>query len=204
MKKRILLTLCFVAIAAIGAFAQQKVVLPQNSEGKICYTNEYTTSSSQDELFQNVSLWIVSAIGTDAIITKDQEKGEIVANCSKQAKSSYNPFSGAYNEFVSAMITFNVSDGKIKYTMERPSITGIYVGYGSRKTVTDMNEKYDAYVTAYQEKEAIEKDESLSKKERKSQLKEKNELIEDMEDSLFEAGKSLTEITEMIESGLFK
>lgn len=205
MKKRVILTLSFVALAMIGAFAQQKVVLPKNDEGKICYTNEYATNLSKDELFQNVSLWVVSALGSaDAIVSKDQEKGEIVANCSKQAKSSYNPFSGSYNEFVSAVITFNVSDGKIKYTMDRPTITGVYVGYGSNKTVTDMEEKYNLYVTACQEKEAIEKDESLSKKERKNLLKEKNEVIEDLEDSLFEAGKSLTEITELIESGLFK
>jgi hypothetical protein len=204
MKKRIILTLGVVALAISSAFAQ-KVTFPLNEDGKIFYSNEFKTDKSKSDLFENVNLWIASNFGSgDAIISKDAEKGEIVANATKQAKSSYNPFSGAYNEFVTVVMKFYVSDGKIRYTLDKPTLTGVYVGYGSKQTTEDMEEKYANYVKAYQEKEAIENDETLSKRDKKNMLKEKEEEIEDMEDSLFEAGNSIQEIVEMIESGLFK
>lgn len=204
MKRRFILTLSFIALTMCGAFAQ-KVEFPRNSEGKICYANEFETSKSKSDLFESVNLWIVSTFQTaDGIISKDPEKGEIVANGTKQSKASYNPFSGAYNEFVSFVMKFTVSDGKIKYTLDKPTLTGVYVGYGSNQTVSDLEDKYSEYVKAYQDKEAIEKDESLSKKEKKNMIKEKEDVIEDLEDSLTEAANTLREITTMIESSLFK
>lgn len=202
--KKIFVTICILALAISGAFAQ-KVTFPTDDKGRICYTNEFKTDQSKAELMENVSSWAVTTFQTNnAVFSKDEAKGEIMVNGSVKSKSAYNPFAGAFNEYVNFVIKFVVDDGKIAYTLYRPTLTQTYAGYGTNSKTSNMDDLYATYVKAYENINAAKNNPSLSKKEQKSIIKEAEDVIDEIEDSLVEAADALRNVTGMLESNLFR
>ncbi|MBO4655554.1 MAG: DUF4468 domain-containing protein [Bacteroidales bacterium] len=204
MKRKILITLCIVALTMGGGFAQ-KVIFPTDNRGRICFANEYETDQSKAELFESANLWAVSTFHAgDAVFSKDEEKGEIMANGTVKSKSSYNPFAGAFNEYVTFVIKFKVEEGKIAYTLYRPTITETYAGYGSNSKTSNLDDIYANYIEAYASIEAAKNDPSLSKKDQKNIIKVAESFIKDSEESLEEAYAAMRSVTKMLESNLFR
>lgn len=202
--KKIFFTICIVALATCGMFAQ-KVTFPTDNRGRICYTNEYQTDLSKVELMESVSAWAVTTFHTnDVIFSKDEAKGEIMVNGNVKSKSSYNPFAGAFNEYVNFVIKFVVNEGKIAYTLYRPTLTETYSGYGTNSKTSNMDEMYTSYVQAYSNIDAAKNNPSLSKKDQKAIIKDAETLIKETEESLEEASKSLLDVTKVLESNLFR
>ena len=102
------------------------------------------------------------------------------------------------------MIKFNVSDGKIAYSIYRPTLAETYAGFGTNQKTYNMDDKYAAYLKAYEDREMAKNDPTLSKKDAKNIIKAADEIIKDSEESLEEAEKSLHEVAKMIESNLFR
>lgn len=202
--KKIFVTVCIVALAICGAFAQ-KVAFPTDDKGRISYTNEFKTDQSKAELIEGISSWAVTTFHTNnAIFSKDETKGELMINGSVKSSSSYNPFAGAFNEYVNFVVKFVVDEGKIAYTLYRPTLTKTYSGFGSNSTTANMDDMYTNYVQAYESINAAKSNPSLSKKEQKSIIKQAEEVIDETEDSLEEAAKALHSVTSMLESNLFR
>ena len=192
-------------VFAFGSLSAQKVVFPTDSKGNICFTNEYEADQSKAELFEAANLWAVSTFKSgDAVFSKDMEKGELLANGTVKSKAAYNPFAGYFQEFVTFIIKFNVSDGKIKYTLYKPTLSETYAGYGTNTKTTNMDELYIEYVKAYANKERAKNDPTLSKKDQKSIIKAADEFIKDKEESLMEAETALRDLIRMMESNLFR
>lgn len=202
--KKIFAVLCVIAFTVSGVYAQ-KVVFPTDEKGRICYTNEFETDQSKAELFESCNLWAVTTFHTgDAVFSKDEAKGEVLANGTVKTKSAYNPFAGWFNEYVTFVVKFNVDDGKIKYTLYRPTLAETYAGYGTNQKTFNMDDKYAAYLKAYEDRERAKNDASMSKKEAKSIIKAANELIADMEESLGKAEEGMRDVAKMIETNLFR
>ena len=204
MKKSIFVA-SLMLILAMGGLSAQKVVFPTDNRGNICFTNEYETDQSKAELFENACLWPVTTFhASDAVFSKDEAKGEILANGTVKSKSAYNPFAGYFNEYVTFVVKFVVSEGKITYTLYRPTLTETYAGYGTNSKSTNMDEIYSNYVQAYANIEAAKSDPTLSKKDAKAIIKEAEKVIKDTEESLEEAEEALRSVVKMIESNLFR
>ena len=202
--KKIFATICIVALAISGLFAQ-KVTFPTDEKGRICYTNEFVTDQTKAELFESVNTWAATTFRSrDAILSKDENKGEVMVSGSTKSRSWYNPFAGTFNEYTNFVIKFMVEDGKITYTLYRPTLTETYAGYGSNSKTTNMDDMYTSYVQAYSNIDAAKNNPSLSKKEQKSIIKEAQEIIEDSEESLEEAGAAMLNVTKMLEDNLFR
>lgn len=190
---------------ALGSLSAQKVVFPTDSKGNICYTNEFETDQSKAELFESANLWAVSTFKSgDAVFSKDLEKGELLANGTVKSKVAYNPFAGYFQEYVTFIIKFNVSDGKIQYTLYRPTLSETYAGYGTNTKTINMDELYINYVKAYENIANAKTDPTISKKDQKKIIKEAGDFIKDKEESLEKAEESLRDVVKMIESNLFR
>ena len=189
--KKIFVTICILALAISGAFAQ-KVTFPTDDKGRICYTNEFTTDQSKVELMEGVNSWAVTTFHkSDAVFSKDEAKGEILVNGTVKSKSAYNPFAGAFNEYVNFVIKFVVDEGKITYTLSRPTLTETYSGYGTNSKTSNMDDMYTNYIQAFANIEAAKNDPTLAKKDQKAIMKEAKDVIEDTEESLGEAAEAL-------------
>jgi len=192
-------------IFAMGSLSAQKVVFPTDNRGKICYTNEFETDQSKAELFESANLWVVSTFHSrDAVFSKDMEKGELLANGTMRSKSDYKPSVGHFSEYVTFIIKFNVSDGKIQYILYHPTLLETYVGYGTNKKIYDMDELYQEYVKAYESKALAKSDPTLSKKERKSFIKVADDFVKEKEKSLELAADAMQDVVRMLESNLFR
>ena len=202
--KKAFVTLCVVALAISGAFAQ-KVKFPTDEKGKICFTNEATTTQSKADLFEEISAWSATHFsGSNAIISQDEDKGELLVNGAVKTKSAYNPFSGNHTEVVNFVIKFVVADGKISYTMHRFTLTYNYIGYGTSSNTTSMDQMYINYVQAYDNIKKAKSDPSISKKDQRSIIREAESVINDTEDSLEEAEKELRAVVKSLENSLLK
>lgn len=202
--KKLLTTLCLVAIFVFGAFAQ-KTVFPTDDKGNICYTNKYASSQSKAELFEAANLWAVTTFHSgDAVFSKDAEKGEVLANGTLKTRSSYNPFAGWFNEYVTFVVKFKVDEGSIEYTIYRPTLAESYAGFGTNSKTSSLDDKYQTYLKAYADIDAAKKSETMSKKDKKSIIKEAEDIIEDLGDTMEEAEKSLHDLSKMIEQNLFR
>jgi len=201
--KKIFVTICIVALAISGVFAQ-KVILPTDNKGRICFTNEYETDQTKAELFESVSAWAVTTFNSDAVFSKDEAKGEVMVNGTAKSRSWMNPFAGYFNEYVKFVIKFALEDGKITYTLYRPTLTETYAGYGSNSKVTNMDDLYSNYVQAYESIDAAKNNPSLSKKDQKAIIKEAESVIKDTEESLEEAAAAMSNVTKILESNLFR
>lgn len=202
--KKIFVAFCIVALAISGSFAQ-KVVFPTDDRGRICYSNEYETDQTKAELFESVCLWPVSTFhSSDAVFSKDEAKGEVMANGTVKSKSAYNPFAGSFNEYVTFVVKFVVEEGKITYTLYRPTLTSTYAGYGTNSTSSNMDDMYANYVQAYANIAAAKSDPTLSKKDAKAIIKAAEAVIKDTEESLAEAEDALRSVIKMLETNLFR
>ena len=189
----------------MGSISAQKVVFPTDDKGRIRYTNEYETDQTKAELFESVCLWPVTTFhASDAVFSKDEAKGEVLANGTVKSKSAYNPFAGSFNEYVTFVVKFVVDEGKISYTLYRPTLTETYAGYGTNSKSTNMDDIYANYVQAYANIEAAKNDPTLSKKDAKAIIKEAESVIKDVEESLEEAEEAMRNVTKMLESNLFR
>jgi type I restriction-modification system DNA methylase subunit len=97
-----------------------------------------------------------------------------------------------------------VTDGKITYTLYKPTLSETYAGYGTNTKTTNMDDLYIEYVKAYANKESAKNDPTLSKKDQKSIIKAADEFIKDKEESLMEAETALRDLIKMMESNLFR
>ena len=201
--KKFFVTICIVVLATSGVFSQ-KVSFPTDDKGRSSYSNEFTTDQSKAELFESASAWAVTTFTSDAVFSKDEAKGEVMVNGSAKSRSWMNPFAGYFNEYVKFVIKFVLEDGKITYTLYRPTLTETYSGYGSNAKVSNMDDMYTNYVQAYANINAAKNNPSLSKKEQKAIIKEAEEVIDDTEESLEEAASALLNVTKMLESNLFR
>ena len=201
--KKFFVTICIVALATSSVFAQ-KVSFPTDDTGRICFSNEFTTDQSKAELIESVSAWAVTTFNSDAVFSKDEAKGEVMVNGSAKSRSWANPFAGYFSEYVKFVIKFVLEDGKIVYTLYRPTLTETYAGYGSNSKVSNMDDMYNNYMQAYANINAAKNNASLSKKEQKAIIKEAQEVIDDTEESLEEAGVAMRTVAKMLESNLFR
>ena len=202
--KKVLVTICAIVLTMSGVFAQ-KVVFPTDDRGRICYTNEFETDQTKAELFESVCLWPVSTFhSSDAVFSKDEAKGEVMANGTVKSKSAYNPFAGSFNEYVTFVVKFVVEEGKITYTLYRPTLTSTYAGYGTNSTSSNMDDMYANYVQAYANIAAAKSDPTLSKKDAKAIIKAAEAVIKDTEESLAEAEVALRSVIKMLETNLFR
>ena len=202
--KKYLLTICVVALAIGGVFAQ-KVTLPTDNKGRICFTNEYETDQSKVELMEGINAWAVTTFhASDVVFSKDEAKGEMMVNGNVKSKSSYNPFAGAFNEYVNFVIKFVVDEGKIAYTLYRPTLTETYAGYGTNSKTSNMDDMYINYVQAYNNIKDAKNDPTLAKKDQKAIIKDAENVIKETEESLEKAAESLVNVTKLLESNLFR
>ena len=202
--KKIFFNICIVALATSGIFAQ-KVTFPVDNRGRICFTNEYQTDLSKVELMESVSAWAVTTFRTnDVIFSKDEAKGEIMVNGNVKSKSSYNPFACTFNEYVNFVIKFVVDEGKIAYTLYRPILTETYAGYGTNSKTSNMDDMYTSYMQAYSNINAAKNNPSLSKRDQKAIIKAAETVINETEERLGEAAKSLLNVTKILEYELFR
>lgn len=202
--KKIFVAFCAIALTISGAFAQ-KVIFPTDDRGRISFSNEYETDQSKMELFESANLWAVTTFHSgDAVFSKDEAKGEIMANGTVKSKSAYNPFAGSFNEYVTFVVKFVVDEGKISYTLYRPTLTETYAGYGTNQKTTNMDDMYANYVQAYANIAVAKTDPTLSKKDAKAIIKAAEAVIKDTEESLAEAEEALRSVVNMLESNLFR
>lgn len=200
--KKLFVTLSIIALAIGGAFAQ-KVTFPTDNKGRICYTKEFETELTKAELIEDASTWAVTTFhASDAVFSKDEAKGELLVNGAVKSGSAYNPFAGTYNEYVNFVIKFNVQDGKVAYTLYRPTLTETYSGYGTNAKTTNMDDMYISYVQAFANIKDAKENPSISKKDQRSIIRDAEKVIHDYEESLQKASIVIGNVTKDLEKAL--
>ncbi len=187
MKKLfILLAVTFFAFSLKAQDAPYYFVLNEDGDG-IEISGEIPTDADAAESYSEFRAAIVNWGSAYHVVTivSDQEDKQLIVDGIRNAKASYNPFSGGFFENVCYKLYLDFSDNNVTYTIKNIDIRYVYNGYGSKQEQTPVVKK----IKEMKKAEAGMNNASLSKKERK----EHKENFEDTSESLQAAYEALHE-----------
>ncbi len=188
MKNINLLLLCLLLLNFSNA---QDYNFTLNKEGKVEFSGIIESTSSSDQMHENLLVWLSTK--NHNIVIDNKEEGKITTTGDIKSKSTYNPFAGVFEEFTIFILKLNSDNQNFNYVITDIKIKETYMGYGNNYRTTDIEEKIELLEEAKIKIKKAESDETLKRKQRKDIIEENNDIIENTTETLNKAYQVLSE-----------
>ena len=182
MKKMFLLITSMMFSVALFADNDQTYFFTKehiNEHGIYNMNYSFATDMPVEQAYSILKSWLIGLDVQERSLTIDRKNEELGATIAFNTKVTYNPFAGAFSEFLYVDIQILINDGSVECKFDNFQIMSVYSGYGTE--IENASLKKD--------------DKSISKKARK----EATELYEDNIETL---NKASHEYRDRIESTL--
>lgn len=194
MKKMFLLITSMMFSVALFADNDQTYFFTKehiNEYGIYNMNYSFATDMPVEQAYSILKSWLIGLDVQERSLTIDRKNEELGATIAFNTKVTYNPFAGAFSEFLYVDIQILINDGSVECKFDNFQIMSVYSGYGTNRKTRTIGELLTEIENASLKKD----DKSISKKARK----EATELYEDNIETL---NKASHEYRDRIESTL--